>query len=276
MRGFNPVYLYMLPAIVFIVLFWLIPISQIFYMSLTSRDSFITGEPAFIGLSNYGEVFSTYLPTIRNTVVYPLTAALIDLVIGYPLGYYLARRRVPLASLLRASLIFPYFGDIYVSYGLWNMFLPGGLFDPIYQLTGISYRDLLYTPFSVILGFSIFTLPFMVLYISSAVSQIDPSLEDAAITLGANPVRMFFKVVLPLSAPGAIAGFIACFGWNLGGFLIPLLLGGVESSNLITVRIVTLSLQQYNYGLAAALASILILITLVSTYMTLRITRTLA
>ncbi|UNQ73210.1 ABC transporter permease [Infirmifilum sp. NZ] len=153
------------------------------------------------------------------------------------------------------------------------MFLPGGLFDIFYSMFGVTYRQILYTPISVVLGFSIFTLPFMVLYISSALQEIDPSLEDAAMTLGAPPTTTFFKIILPLSAPGAIAGFLACFGWNPGGYMIPLLLGGVEASDVMTVRIVELSLSMHNYGLAASLAIILITFTIFTTYLTFRVTK---
>jgi putative spermidine/putrescine transport system permease protein len=242
-------------------------------MSFTRGESFILGQPEYMGPQNYIVVVRDYATTIRNTIIFPLSAAVLDFILGYPLAYLLVRRKVLFRNILRASLIFPYFGDIYVSYGLWNMFLPGGPFDLFFNITGLSYRQVLYTPYAVILSFSIFTLPFMVLYTASSLSEIDPAMEEAAYTLGASPLRAFYKVILPLSAPGAVAGFIACFGWNLGGFLIPLLLGGVEASDVMTVKIVYLTLQLHNYGLAATLATVLMLMTIVSTYLTFKITR---
>ncbi|MEM0094043.1 ABC transporter permease subunit [Thermofilum sp.] len=263
----------LIPTVIYLILFWFIPLINIAIMSLTSGDSFILGKPVYVGLQNYVKVLESYSSTVTNTLLYPFAAAVIDLALGYPLAYFLVRGKVKFQNLLRASLIFPYFGDIYVSYGLWNMFLPGGLFDFFYSLFGISYKQILYTPYAVIAGFSIFTLPFMVLYVSSALSEVDPALEEAAYALGATPLKTFLKVVLPLSAPGAIAGFLACFGWNMGGFLIPLLLGGVEASNVITVNIVYLTLQVHNYGVAATLAVILTIITVICTYATFEITK---
>lgn len=265
--------LLIIPTIVYLVLFWLIPLVNIIWMSFTRGESFILGQPEYVGPQNYIVVVRDYASTIRNTIIFPLSAAVLDFILGYPLAYLLVRRKVLFRNILRASLIFPYFGDIYVSYGLWNMFLPGGPFDLFFNITGLSYRQVLYTPYAVILGFSIFTLPFMVLYTASSLSEIDPAMEEAAYTLGASPLRAFYKVILPLSAPGAVAGFIACFGWNLGGFLIPLLLGGVEASDVMTVKIVYLTLQLHNYGLAATLATVLMLMTIVSTYFTFKITR---
>jgi putative spermidine/putrescine transport system permease protein len=265
--------LLIVPTIVYLVLFWLIPLVNIILMSFTRGESFILGQPEYVGPQNYIVVVRDYASTIRNTIIFPLSAAVLDFILGYPLAYLLVRRKVLFRNILRASLIFPYFGDIYVSYGLWNMFLPGGPFDLFFNITGLSYRQVLYTPYAVILGFSIFTLPFMVLYTASSLSEIDPAMEEAAYTLGASPLRAFYKVILPLSAPGAVAGFIACFGWNLGGFLIPLLLGGVEASDVMTVKIVYLTLQLHNYGLAATLATVLMLMTIVSTYLTFKITR---
>jgi len=265
--------LLIIPTIVYLVLFWLIPLVNIILMSFTRGESFILGQPEYVGPQNYIVVVRDYASTIRNTIIFPLSAAVLDFILGYPLAYLLVRRKVLFRNILRASLIFPYFGDIYVSYGLWNMFLPGGPFDLFFNITGLSYRQVLYTPYAVILGFSIFTLPFMVLYTASSLSEIDPAMEEAAYTLGASPLRAFYQVILPLSAPGAVAGFIACFGWNLGGFLIPLLLGGVEASDVMTVKIVYLTLQLHNYGLAATLATVLMLMTIVSTYLTFKITR---
>jgi len=265
--------LLIIPTIVYLVLFWLIPLVNTILMSFTRGESFILGQPEYMGPQNYIVVVRDYATTIRNTIIFPLSAAVLDFILGYPLAYLLVRRKVLFRNILRAPLIFPYFGDIYVSYGLWNMFLPGGPFDLFFNITGLSYRQVLYTPYAVILSFSIFTLPFMVLYTASSLSEIDPAMEEAAYTLGASPLRAFYKVILPLSAPGAVAGFIACFGWNLGGFLIPLLLGGVEASDVMTVKIVYLTLQLHNYGLAATLATVLMLMTIVSTYLTFKITR---
>ena len=273
--GRAVVYLALIPTVLYITLFWIIPILHVFLVSLTYRDSFIMGAPRFVGLSNYAKVFSEYIKSIENSIKLPLAAATVDLILGYPLAYLLTRRKVLFHNVLRASLVFPYFGDLYISYGLWNMFLPGGLFDFVYRLLDISYRQILYTPYAVVAGFSIFTLPFMVLYISSNLQEIDPSLEEAALTLGATPIRAFFRVVLPLTLPGAVAGFLACFGWNLGGYLIPLLLGGIRAGDVMTVKIVHLTLQIHDYGVAAALSVVLISMTILTTYMTFKVTKVL-
>ena len=161
MNGLSkaPYILIALPTIVYLVLFWLIPLGNMVIISFTEGESFILGRPRYVGLQNYATVVESYLSTMRNTIILPLSAAFIDFVVGYPLAYLLVRRKILLQNVLRASLIFPYFGDIYVSYGLWNMFLPGGAFDALYSITGLSYRHVLYTPYAVVLGFSIFTLP---------------------------------------------------------------------------------------------------------------------
>ncbi|MCD6300610.1 MAG: ABC transporter permease subunit [Staphylothermus sp.] len=267
------VYLALVPTVIYIILFWIIPIAHVFVISLTHKDSFLMGSPEFVNGQNYETVFSMYGESIRNSILLPFSAAVLDLVLGYPLAYLLVRKKVLFQNVIRASLVFPYFGDLYISYGLWNMFLPGGLFDIFYNIFGISYKQILYTPYAVVFGFSIFTLPFMVLYVSSNLQEVDYVLEEAALTLGASRIKTFFKIILPLTLPGAIAGFLACFGWNLGGYLIPLLLGGVESGNVITVKIVYLTLQIHNYGVAAALAVILTMMTMFTTYLTFKVTK---
>jgi len=267
------IYLAITPTLIYIVTFWLVPMLNVLFISVTAGDSYITGKIVYVGLDNFVKAITQYSSAVKNSTILTLVAATVDLIIGYPLAYLLARKKIYFENIIRALMVFPYFGDLYISYGLWNMFFPGGLFDIFYSMFGVTYRQILYTPISVVLGFSIFTLPFMVLYISSALQEIDPSLEDAAMTLGAPPTTTFFKIILPLSAPGAIAGFLACFGWNLGGYMIPLLLGGVEASDVMTVRIVELSLSMHNYGLAASLAIILITFTIFTTYLTFRVTK---
>ena len=269
------IYIALLPSLAYFMLFWMVPVVYVALTSFTYRDSFLTVRPVYVGLRNYAYILESYRSAIYHSLIYSLGAAAIDLAIGYPLAYLLVKGRMPLKDVLRASLVFPYFGDLYVSYGLWNMFLPGGVFAYLLNLMGLSYRDVLYTPLAVSIGFAIFTLPFMVLYVASNLQEIDPVLEEVALTLGASPLQTFLKVTLPLSLPGAFAGFLASFGWNLGGYMIPLLLGGMKGSNVMTVWIVELTLGSYDYGAAASLSVILLTMTIVSTYLAFKLSRTL-
>ena len=85
MRKRDPLIFLLVPALLYVALLWFVPVFSIFFMSLTEGDSSITGNPKFIGFQNYIVVFSSYLGTLRNTLMFPFIAALLDLALGYPL-----------------------------------------------------------------------------------------------------------------------------------------------------------------------------------------------
>ena len=125
-------------------------------------------------------------------------------------------------------MIFPMFGALYIAFGLRFLLLSNGMFGPgIRWLNDIGIQIPIYGLHSVIFAMAIFTFPFMVMNIGAALSNIDPKLEEASACLGAKGWQTFVRVLLPLSAPGVIAGILMCFGWNIGAFAEPIFLGSV-------------------------------------------------
>ena len=98
-------------------------------------------------------------------------------------------------------------------------------------------------------------------------------LEEAALTLGAKPWQIFTRVLFPLSAGGILAGFLMCFGWNLGVFAQPLLLGGPREQNVLSVVLYDKGMIQFNYGLAAAMGVVLMALAFFVTWLSLRLSR---
>ncbi|MGI9253608.1 MAG: ABC transporter permease, partial [Thermomicrobiales bacterium] len=126
---------------------------------------------------------------------------------------------------------------------------------------------------AVLFAMAVFTFPFMVMNVGAALSNVDPTLEEAAVTLGANPFQTFTRVLFPLSKGGILAGFLMCFGWNLGVFAQPLLLGGPKEQNVLSVVMYDKGMIQFNYGLASAMGVVLMALAFFVTWLSLRFSR---
>jgi ABC-type spermidine/putrescine transport system permease subunit I len=248
------------PAVVFTILFSLIPLIYIVLVSFTEESTFFFHNTIYT-VSNYATAWNRYLPTVWTTIYLAALSTLVDLVFGYPFAYILIRR-VRYRELVRTLMTFPLFGPLYLSFGLHYILLPGGPFDgivtPTLNFFGLAPTDLLYSLWSVLFGMAVFTFPFMVMNIGAALSNVDPTLEEAATCLGARPWQTFIRILFPLSRSGILAGFLMCFGWNLGVYVVPILLGTLREQRVLAIVIQTKALGgQFDYGLASALGIVL-------------------
>ena len=264
--------LFVLPALLMAILFFVVPFVLLFYVSFTEGSSYFF-NPIFT-LDNYVKAFTDHLPDFRNTLVLASLGATIDVILGYPYAYLLNRKIRKLGDFFRTILLIPLLGELYIAYGLWWLFLPTGPLAPILECFGISSFALLYTPFSAAVALAIYTFPFSVLQMGINLSQIDPVYEEAASCLGAGRFSRFLHVLLPLSLPGLMSGWFMAFGWNIGAYAIPALMGGVIiGQRVLSIQIRAIGLLMMNYGLAAALASTLIMIALVFMFVSLKVSR---
>ncbi|HET8524348.1 MAG TPA: ABC transporter permease subunit, partial [Thermomicrobiales bacterium] len=97
--------------------------------------------------------------------------------------------------------------------------------------------------------------------------------EEAATTLGAKPWQIFWRVLFPLSRSGILAGFLMCFGWNLGVFVVPILLGTTKEQRALSIMIQLKGLAQFDYGLAAAMGIVLMALVFVVTWLSLKLSK---
>jgi ABC-type spermidine/putrescine transport system permease subunit I len=151
--------------------------------------------------------------------------------------------------------------------------LPGGPATPILQALGIASTDALFSLPSVVFAMSIFTFPFMVLNIGTALSNVDPTLEEAAACLGARPWQTFTRILLPLTRAGLVAGALTVFGWSIGTFAEPLLLGSINEQRALAWTVYQRGVVQTDYGLSTAMGTVLLIIAFVVTYLSLRYSR---
>jgi ABC-type spermidine/putrescine transport system permease subunit I len=258
------------PAIVVTLLFSVIPLAYLVQISVTSDSSFFFD--AEYTLSNYAEMWNRYLPTVWNTLKLATLSSLLDLLFGYPFAYILVRK-VRYRELARTLMTFPLFGPLYLAFGMFYLLLPKGPAGPFFQALGINMAQYLFSLPAVLFAMAVFTFPFMVMNVGAALANVDPTLEEAAVTLGAKPWQVFTRVLFPLSRAGILAGFLMCFGWNLGVFAQPLLLGGPREQNVLSVVMYDKGMIQFNYGLAAAMGVVLMALAFFVTWLSLRFSR---
>ncbi|MEM2041273.1 MAG: ABC transporter permease [Nitrososphaerota archaeon] len=260
------------PAIALQSLFFFLPLFMILLVSFTSRDSFFF-SPLYT-FDNYVKMFRIYRIDFQNTFFLAGMAGLIDIIIGYPFAYILLRKVTRFADVFRAILIIPLFGELYIAYGLLYLILPGGPVSRLLDALGISPLDVLYSAPMAIFGMSLYTLPFVVYNIGISLQGIDRSYEEAARCLGASRLKTFLRVTLPLSLPGIITGWLTSFGWNLGTFAIPVLLGGpILGTRVLANQIWTTSLVTSDFGMGAAIGVMVVAITMVVFYIVVKLSR---
>lgn len=259
----------LLPSLLIVCLFLYYPLFFILQMSVTTSDSYLSQAGAFTW-ANYSAMLSRYWPSVGVTVQLAGLATLANLIFGFPFAYILIRK-VKYRDLVRAFMVFPMFGALYIAFGMRFVLLPGGIASPLLNWLGQENAQVLYSLPSVVFAMAIFTFPFMVMNIGTALSNVDPRLEEAAVCLGATPLQTFRRILLPLTRSGIFTGCLMVFGWNVGAFAEPLLLGSQNEQRTLAWTLYQRGIMQSDYGLSTAMGIVLLLMALLVTYASLRL-----
>ncbi len=159
-------------------------------------------------------------------------SAVMALVVGYPMAYYIARSPENRRALLLMLVILPFWTSFLLRVYAWQGFLrSNGVINNFLLWTGLidTPIQMLQTNFAVYLGIVYTYLPFMILPLYATLVKLEESLLEASADLGGRPVATFIHVTLPLSMPGVIAGFMLVFVPAIGEFVIPELLGSPDT-----------------------------------------------
>ena len=207
--------------------------------------------------SNYSQIGqSLYRDAILRSLLLSATATLSCLAVGYPLAYWISRQPERRQRLLLLLLIIPFWSSFLVrTYAISNLIANGGPLESLLNTLGIisGSLNLQYTSLAVGIGIVYSYLPLMVLPLYVALERLDPVVEESARDLGARPSRVFWRVTLPLSAPGVIAGCILVGIPATGEYVIPTILGGGKTlmyGNLVATQF----LEVGNFPFGSALA----------------------
>jgi ABC-type spermidine/putrescine transport system permease subunit I len=260
------------PAIVLALLFLYYPLVFIVQMSFSLANSFLSPAGPVFTTANYQAMVGRYLPNVLVTLQLAALATVANLIFGFPFAYILVRK-VRYRDIVRAFMVFPMFGALYIAFGMRFILLPGGPATPLFQALGIENTSVLYSLPSVVFAMSIFTFPFMVMNVGAALSNVDPTLEEAAACLGARPMQTFRRVLLPLTRSGVVAGALMVFGWNIGTFAEPLLLGSINEQKSLAWTLYQRGVVQTDYGLATTMGVVLLILAFIVTYFSLRYSR---
>jgi len=236
-------WLIILPPLLFLLVFFLIPFAFAFKISFAEaapRVPPFTDVISFtadhhlrvaISLGNYrylltDEVYGiAYLYSLRTAFF----STLICLLLGYPMAYAIARAPRSTQGLLLLIIMLPFWTSFLLRvYALEGIIRDTGFLNTVLLHLGLISQPLhiMRTSLAVYLGIIYSYLPFMVLPLFATLEKLDPTLLEAAADLGSTPWRAFMDITLPLSIPGMIAGSLLVFIPAVGEFVIPSLLGG--------------------------------------------------
>ena len=263
-----------LPPILWVALFLLLPYVLMFLHSFwTVRDNVIIHHWNF---DNYATLFKNplYVQVLFRTARIAASVTVLSLLLGYPLAYFLSFHAGPRKELFYQLVIVPLWVSYLVRGYAWKTILGSdGVLNGFLQYLHITHGPvsaLLYSPFAVVLMLTHIYTPFVFLPIYASLEHIPRPLIEASQDLGAPPRKTFFRVILPLSLPGLLAGATFAFVLSLGDFLAPLLVGG-PSGTMIANLVQSLFGAAYDWPLGASISVFILIITLAMLALTERV-----
>lgn len=256
-------YWLILPAALWLGLFFAIPFYSLLANSLYDPDgSVLTGYDVSYRFANFADAIRDSGPELWRSLWYAGLATAICLVLGYLLAYAIAFKAGKYRNLMLVLVIAPFFTSFLVRTLSWKLILAddGFIVDTL-RFVHILGEDgrLLATPVAVIAGLVYNFLPFMVLPLYASLEKIDGRLVEAAGDLYASPLRGFFKVTLPLSMPGVVAGTLLTFIPAAGDYINAQLLGS-PNQRMVGNVIQDLYTDTGDYAAAGALSVTLMVI----------------
>jgi spermidine/putrescine transport system permease protein len=252
------------PVVVWMGLLFLLPLLLVLAVSFFSRSTFGGIEPPLTA-DNYIRFFDPlYYKILWVSCVLAFTTTILCLFLGYPFAYVVARAPVHLRNLLLLLIIVPFWTNSLIRTYAWIVLLrTEGVINTVLKALGLIAEPLpmLYNEFAVLTGLVYTMLPFMVLPLYASIEKLDKAYLEAAADLGATSWQTFWRVTVPLTAPGIMAGSLLVFIPSIGLFFIPDLMGGSKAvliGNLIKNQFLTA--RDWPFGSAASI--ILMVLTL--------------
>jgi spermidine/putrescine transport system permease protein len=255
-----------IPAMLWLGIFFLLPVIIVLVVSFMSRGR--GGNPVLpFTFANYERVIEVFRGVLWDSVVIAFLTTIICLVIGYPLAFWISSRKNQwVRQLALFAIILPFWTNFLVrTYALQTILGREGTINGLLQSIGAITEPLrlLNTSGAVLLGLVYGFLPFMVLPIYASVERFEFRFVEAAHDLGANDLWAFLRVILPMTLPGVIAGFILVFIPTIGAFVTPDLLGGTEGlmiGNLVNTQFK----GQGNQPLGSALSMVMMAMVMIA------------
>ena len=258
-------YLLLVPAVLWLLLFFVVPTVQLVATSLYDQGgSLDTGYAMTWSFGNYLDALSEYRDQFVRSGLYAGVATVLTLLLGYPLAYAIAFKAGRWRNVMLVLVIAPFFTSFLVRTLAWKSILSdNGFVVDALQGVGLLAADgrLLATSLAVVTGLTYNFLPFMVLPLYASLEKIDPRLVEAGKDLYADSFAAFRRVTLPLSMPGVVAGTLLTFIPAAGDYINAELLG-TPQERMIGNVIDSNLLVQLDYPIGAA-NSVLLMVAIV-------------
>ena len=257
---------YLSPVIIIVVVFVFAPLTIILFYSFLKSGLY--GEIVYsFSLENFRAILGGgYGIVFLKSIYLAFQTNLLCILIGYPIAYYMAMFGGRWKTILLFLVIVPSWASYLIRlYSLKTIIGSKGLVNSLLLNLDIisSPIEILYTPFAVMLGLVYAWLPYMILPIYAAIEGLDRSVLEAAVDLGATPVRRFFRLTLPMTKGGLLAGSILVFIPTVGEWLVPHIFGGSKvmmAGSLVALKFTSVGNIPAGASLAIMLAATLILI----------------
>jgi len=255
-------YLLAAPAILWLSVFFLVPYFIVFIYGFLTPDIF---DVKFeFSMDAYRQIMDgTYFKPFFLSFRLALLTTLLCVLLGYPVAYYIARAKDRVKNTLLVLIIIPFWTNLIIRIFSWRIFLSyNGVLNDFLISAGLITQplEIMRTDLAVVLVMVYVYLPYMVLPLYSVLEKLDFTLLHAAMDLGANEVKSFFKVTLPLSVEGIFAGVLLVFIPALGAYLIPQLVG--DQRSLYVGQVITYKIKNIprNWPMASAMSFALLLL----------------
>lgn len=260
------------PYVAWISILIIVPMLLIIAYAFTVEGTaFFQGQ---FTLDNFARFFSdtVFIQVLIRSMRTAILTTIVCLLLGYPAAYAISRSGMSSTKLILIITLPTWINMLVRTYAWVGILQDHGLLNSLLSLLHIGPFQFMYTDFAVVLGMVYNFLPFMILEIHTSLAKMDPSYLEAASDLGANHVKAFFKVTLPLSIPGIISGITLVFLPAVSSFFIPKLLGGgqyVLIGNVIESQFLTSG----NWSFGSALSLTMVIIIMISMYFTRKLDR---
>lgn len=260
----------LLPIILWMAAFFLVPLMFIVVVSFCTRGE--VGDIIYtFTLSNYSKLINPlYIKIFINSVFIALFTTILCLVFGYPFAFIIAKAKKKFKPFLLLLIILPFWTNSLIrTYAMIILLRTEGLLNSFLLYIGLIREPLklMYNDTAVMIGMLYMMFPFMVLPLYSSIEKLDMRFIEAAKDLGANSLKAFLKITLPLTKGGILSGSLLVFVPTLGLFFITDLMGGskvVLMSNLIKNQFLTA--RDWPFGSAISVVLIIVMILFMSLY----------
>lgn len=268
-------FIFLTPVLLWLVLLIIVPHIELLLMSLHGKNDM--GENVWT-LANYRNFFTEeiYWYTFTRTAIYAIIVTVLTFLVTFPVAFYITKIVSPrFTGFLTILLLMPFWvSELVRVYGWMILLRESGVINHLLISIGLLETpiEMLYNDISMLMGLVYTSMLFMVVPLISSLEGMDDSLIEAAHDLGASPLTIFYRIIIPYAAPGITSGSIVVFMLALGNYLTPTLMGG-KNSLWFTEQIYNEFIASFNWNQGAAFGFLLLILSSIIIWTGLKISK---